>query len=567
MSFALTNSVIAQDKKKSDTATSVSGPGSAYYTTGKSKQMWELGIHGGHVFMAGDVKPAFPWAGFGVGAHIRRGIDYPFSWRLDVGYQQFKGFSPRSQSDGYIQDNRLLTADPTLAGYLGRPIYFNYKATTITTDFQGIWSLNQWNYKQRLKRVNWYVLGGIGLDFINSKMDLKDGSGNLYNFPTYEDVAANGGSSYVKQVSYIKDQANVDGKYETELDYFTPHGDGSSYEKFDRLALFNAQVGTGISFRINPRFNIGIEHDVRVFFGNDADFVDGYRLKGGGIETQYRDVVNYTNVRLNFNLGNKDKASEPLYWVGPLDMVANDLAEVKARPKLDLTDTDADGIIDMLDQEKDTPKGCAVDTRGVKLDSDGDGYADCNDKEPYSPPGYKVDNNGVAMIPKETIITEKDVNRIVDEKMGKISTKSARSCDWFLPTVNFDVNKYCVKDAEAAKLQQVATVLKNCPDLRVVAYGHTDKPASDAYNNVLSYNRAKAAVDYIVSNFGISRDRLIISYGGEGSNLVAANGSNMANRRVEFRTANGEQEMGRPEGPEAGSDCKGRRVGSNRFGY
>ena len=59
LSFALTNSVIAQDKKKSDTATSVSGPGSAYYTTGKSKQMWELGIHGGHVFMAGDVVPTF----------------------------------------------------------------------------------------------------------------------------------------------------------------------------------------------------------------------------------------------------------------------------------------------------------------------------------------------------------------------------------------------------------------------------------------------------------------------------------------------------------------------------
>ena len=54
----------------------------------------------------------------------------------------------------------------------------------------------------------------------------------------------------------------------------------------------------------------------------------------------------------------------------------NDIAELKARPVLDLTDSDSDGVIDMLDQEVDTPSGAPVDTRGVALDSDGDGVAD-----------------------------------------------------------------------------------------------------------------------------------------------------------------------------------------------
>src|SRR5690606_3023757 len=121
-------------------------------------------------------------------------------------------------------------------------------------------------------------------------------------------------------------------------------------------------------------------------------------------------------LRLGINLGNFDKITEPLYWLNPLDATMNDIAELKQRPILDLTDSDGDGIIDMLDQEKDSPAGAPVDTRGVTLDSDGDGVADYMDKEPYSPPGFTTDSEGVSSAPR---LSEEDVNNLIDAKQAK----------------------------------------------------------------------------------------------------------------------------------------------------
>ena len=160
------------------------------------------------------------------------------------------------------------------------------------------------------------------------------------------------------------------------------------------------------------------------YLGRGDDLIDAveYRNVPGassvniprsGSVTSSNDLQNYTNLRLGIALGNSDEKSAPLWWASPMDMLAEDLAEVKARPKLDMTDTDGDGVIDMIDQEISSPSGAAVDTRGVALDSDGDGIADHKDKEPYSPPGYKIDSEGVAQVPEPDYINEGDVNRIV----------------------------------------------------------------------------------------------------------------------------------------------------------
>ena len=137
----------------------------------------------------------------------------------------------------------------------------------------------------------------------------------------------------------------------------------------------------GISRKINKRFNIGIEHQV---IASDNDYLDGIQFRTALDQTNNVDISHYTNVRLGINLGNFNKVTEPLYWLNPLDAGMNDIADLKQRPVLDLTDTDADGIIDMLDQEVNTPAGAPVDTRGIALDSDGDNIADYKDKEPYS---------------------------------------------------------------------------------------------------------------------------------------------------------------------------------------
>ncbi len=325
------------------------------------------------------------------------------------------------------------------------------------------------------------------------------------------------------------------------------------------------EVGAGLAFRFSPKFNLGVEYTVAQVLGSNGDLLDGDNNVGDN-RTTYRDAFHWPHLSLNFNLGGKDKSgnkkSEPLYWVNPLETAGNAISELEKRPIYDPTDTDGDGVIDAIDEEKNSPAGARVDSKGVTLDSDGDKVADYMDKEPFSPPGYSVNKDGVAQVPKA--ISEADVNRIVDAKIAAIKFPTPSSNEWFFPMVNFADNSYNVRYSEYEKLYQVASVLKNNPSLKVVVIGHTDDRGSEGYNAVLSYNRAKAAIETLATQYGVSRDRVILNWAGESNNLVPEKGASTINRRVEFRVAKGETAMARPEGKEAG---KGSFKGNKDAGY
>ena len=332
----------------------------------------------------------------------------------------------------------------------------------------------------------------------------------------------------------------------------------------DEQAAF-LTAGLGIAFKFSPRFNLGIEHDARFYFGKPADLMDGFDNANSNVTT-FRDVVHYTHLRFNFNLGKTEQKTEPLYWVNPMQPIMDDIAELKERPKLDLTDTDSDGVIDMLDKEPGSPAGAAVDTRGVTLDSDGDGVKDFEDAEPYSPSGYKVDEKGIARVDDPSRLTETDVNRLIDERLksGGPGSNSAGLSNWFLPMIHFDFNNATLNRAEYGKLHHIATVLQQNTGISVVVIGHTDRTASNCYNNKLSYQRAANAIDFLSKNYGISRDRLVLNWRGEESVLVPTNGQNYINRRVEFKVADGESRMSPP-------DCQGKSPkgysGNREAGY
>lgn len=315
----------------------------------------------------------------------------------------------------------------------------------------------------------------------------------------------------------------------------------------------HVEVGLGLAFRVNSRFNIGLEHTVMTVFGANSDLLDSDQNIGDNVTT-FRDVLHYPHLSINFNMGGKTAKDgtarvEPLYWVNPMNQVAEAITALEARPIYNPTDTDADGIIDDIDQEDNSPANARVDSKGVTLDSDNDKVADYLDKEPYSPPGFSVNAAGVANVPKP--MSEDDVNRIVDAKIAAIKFPPAGG-QWFLPMVTFANNHYDLGYSEYEKLYQIGTVMMQNPNLKVVAIGHTDKRGTEGYNNVLSYNRAKAAIDFLVAQYGISRDRLLLNWVGENGTLIPVEGANTLNRRVEFRIAKGETEMARPEGKEAG---------------
>ena len=124
--------------------------------------------------------------------------------------------------------------------------------------------------------------------------------------------------------------------------------------------------------------------------------------------------------------------------------------------------------------------------------------------------------------------------------------------DWFLPMIHYDLNKSKIKPEYYSHLHNVAQVMKKCPDVCVVAQGHTDTRSTNDYNKVLSYLRAKAAVDYLTDTYKIDRSRIKLMYGGEENPMVLlprSEAHHFMNRRVEFRTCEiNDFDMIAPEG-------------------
>jgi outer membrane protein OmpA-like peptidoglycan-associated protein len=519
----------------------------------KPKNAWELGIHAGHYMISGDVNSNIP-AGFGLGLHLRKAIHYSFSIRGDLFYGRTSGLEPQPYSARGDRSSLLETAyNPLRAS--GDGIWFPaYRTTQIYGGIQGILNIGNILFHKPNNKWNIYLALGVALSTNDTKLDLLSENGSVYSNListtgfTQQKFDTKDGRKEIKDAL-----RNVyDGDYET---------DGPRTAGIFRIgdATNNGMVtgSLGISRKINNKVNIGLEHQ---FMATGNDYLDGVKFLNTYSTTQSLDVSQYTNIRFGINLGNSNDVTEPLYWMNPLDASMSDIAALKQRPILDLTDSDGDGIIDMLDQEKDSPRGARVDTRGVTLDSDADGVADHLDKEPYSPPGYKVDDSGIAIGAR---LTEDDVNRLIDAKLTQWSadSKGTGGCgNWFLPMIHFDLNSSRLKPEFYGQLHHIATVMKMCPNTCVTVVGHTDVRSSNQYNQGLSYKRAQSSIDYLVSNYGIDRSRLKLMYDGEETNLIK--GSRMENqhymnRRVEFRVCeSSDTEMEAPEGMAARSNTR-----------
>jgi peptidoglycan-associated lipoprotein len=115
--------------------------------------------------------------------------------------------------------------------------------------------------------------------------------------------------------------------------------------------------------------------------------------------------------------------------------------------------------------------------------------------------------------------------------------KSLLNKTFVLENIYYDLDKYNIRADAAPELDKIVVILKDNPTLKLELSSHTDVRAPDAYNLRLSQNRAKSAVDYIVSQ-GISADRLVAKGYGE-TQLVVKNAKteeeHQRNRRTEIK--------------------------------
>jgi outer membrane protein OmpA-like peptidoglycan-associated protein len=113
-----------------------------------------------------------------------------------------------------------------------------------------------------------------------------------------------------------------------------------------------------------------------------------------------------------------------------------------------------------------------------------------------------------------------------------------------LENIYYDLDKYYIRPDAQPALNKLVVIMKENP-VNIELGSHCDSRASDAYNMILSQNRAESAVHYIVSK-GINPARITAKGYGE-SQLVnkCKNGvpcteeEHQMNRRTEFKVISG----------------------------
>lgn len=526
----------------------------------KPKNAWEIGVNVGHFFIDGDVDRTIP-GGYGLGLHLRKAINYTFSLRGELFYGSATGLDPQlwthsNFGGGLVERGGFLE-------YEGWDPYANnsdgwfpsYRTQYGYMSLQTVFNIGNILFHKDRNKWNWYGLVGAGLSSHRVGLNLLDANNQPYTglrtIFNNNDFDTRSGRSDIKEA--IRNR--YDDTYETEG--FKKAGIFRLGDEINIHVVFNAAMG--ISRKINKRINLGLEHMVML---SDNDYLDGIKFRTANDQTNNADISHFTSLRIGINLGNFNKVSEPLYWLNPLEAHMNDIAALKQRPVLDLTDSDSDGVIDMLDQEPNSPIGAIVDTRGITLDSDGDSIPDYLDKEPYSPPGYPVDKDGVANVP--CCITKADIDAAIDARSAEFSKTDCGK--WFLPMIHFDAGRSKIKPDFYGHLHHVNEVMTMCPDLCITVHGVTDGGNSDA----LAYDRAASVADYIESQYGIDRSRIKVMFGPSSTPPIPLGiKGNYMNRRVDIRVC-GPNDTNM-EKPKASSTIKGtgtsRKVGDKNSGF
>lgn len=313
-------------------------------------------------------------------------------------------------------------------------------------------------------------------------------------------------------VGDILERTEGDLKYEQAgvlidgLFFFTRNPGFAPYAVIGAGAL-NTSYGGDNNNNTNPMANIGLGFFRQLTQGGtqlrlDARYridEDNRQVDGGKEHERFEDWLVNIGLAIPFGAAPQpepEPAPEPVAEAAPAPA-----------PAPVVVDSDGDGVPDDQDACAGTPVGAKVDARGCELDSDGDGVVDSKDKCPATAAGIKVDTKGCE-IPEVVV----------------------------LHGVNFVSGSDKLLPESLAILDEVAASLLKHPNMVVEVAGYTDSTGSKAFNERLSYKRAKSVRSYLITK-GVAPENLVAKGYGP-ANPVASNSTAQGraeNRRVEMR--------------------------------
>ena len=458
------------------------------------RDMWELGIHGGHSLIIGDVSPN---AGFGGGLSLRKSLGHIFSVRADWTGSYNRGIDYRARMNSSLPGN---TIGNPWGGYGNNPFVANYRNALHQVSLDLVSSLNTRSNYRGNPKTNIYAFGGYSLLVADVDVILGPNKRPPTNFMN--------GINFTQERSKIKE--DVKARLGGDLNYQKNgvnagvlNGNRANAGRInDNQLLRHAfSAGGGMAFKVSKRANIALEQRFTFAFDDNMDGIQAGRSN---------DFITYTSARLNINLGSSAKKVEPLWWINPNNYVYNELnnpSHLKI-PTPVLPDADGDGVTDQFDMEPNTPAGVPVDVRGVSKDTDGDGVPDYKDKELLtSQKCFPVNADGVGTCPEPACC--KELRDLINDG-GGFGNKCAISN---MPTVQFRSGSATLSNDAQNILASASGQIKSNPSCKVRVIGHG---ASDKRSQQLSWDRVNSVIRYMVEKQGISEDRFIFEYGTSG---------------------------------------------------
>jgi len=463
----------------------------------KPRDMWELGISAGYSFWKSDMPSKF---GYGGSISVRRSLGHVFSVRAAYIGSINKGYDyrPRNPITQTVGASALTGSYNPWIAYAGQPqgaqgVFTQYRSRVHQGTLELVASLNNLSWYRGNPKTN--LSGFVGYTAIANDVDVDalNSSNGLYAFQTFQ-------WQNRERKDIKKDLKNfTDGTYESNAPVSYGNKTVGRY-KDNYLIAHGLTAGLSLARRISSRVNIAFQQRFSYFFDDNME---------GIVQGQGKDILSFSELRLNLNMGSSAKRVEPLWWLNPNNYLYNEINRPThiQLPKPVLPDADNDGVADQFDLEPNTPAGAPVDSHGVSRDTDGDGVPDYKDKELLTAQScFPVNADGVGNCPEPACCKE------LRSKLDTCCNGGNRTaCNISsLPSVQFKSGKVEIsKDAETV-LASAASEIRSNPNCRVkvVGYGASDKRAQQ-----LSWDRVNAVIRYLVEKQGISEDRFIFSYG------------------------------------------------------
>ncbi|MFK7946076.1 MAG: hypothetical protein AB8G11_00685 [Saprospiraceae bacterium] len=161
-------------------------------------------------------------------------------------------------------------------------------------------------------------------------------------------------------------------------------------------------------------------------------------------------------------------------------VVKSNMVDIKTSVKHELLDNDNDGVPDLIDEEKDTPEGALVNSRGrayTKVE------LDINTKNK----------------PKEK--TEEEEKQ---DEMDALLIQMMPD----MPSIPFLQHSNRIEEEALTQLHQIAKVMEMYPAIRVIVKGNTIETSQ-----MMAYQRSYNTITYLMKHYDIPQKRLILAYG------------------------------------------------------